>query len=102
MPVTDPHDAAFDTDTLRRLRTSSRSGRRPVEADAKLWQVPGLSLTAHAFLLATITLGSQSDADRERVVAAVLGCVAELASVPLMRRNSASSQGFAMPQEARA
>jgi len=62
------------------------SMQRLIEADSKMWQVPGLSLTAQAFLL-TIALGSQSYTPVERVVAALLGAVVAIGSVQLMRRH---------------
>ncbi len=60
--------------------------QRLIEADAKLWQVPGLSLTAQAFLL-TIALGSQSYTDGERLASAALGLAVALASMHLMARH---------------
>ncbi|WP_404381130.1 hypothetical protein LL946_12555 [Knoellia locipacati] len=82
--MTDSPDGSFDADTLRLAYQLSM--HRLVEADSKLWQVPGLSLTAQAFLL-TIALGSRSYSANERLVAAALGLVVALASVQLMRRH---------------
>ncbi len=82
--MTDSPRGSFDADTLRLAYQLSM--QRLVEADAKLWQVPGLSLTAQAFLL-TIALGTQSHSENERLAAAALGLVVALASVQLMKRH---------------
>lgn len=59
---------------------------RLLEADAKLWQVPGLSLTAQAFLL-TIALGSENHSAYERLTAAALGLIVSVAALQLMERQ---------------
>jgi hypothetical protein len=85
----DSPETAFDADTMRIAYQLSM--QRLVEADSKLWQVPGLSLTAQAFLL-TIALGGQSYDSQERLAAAGLGLVVALASVQLMRRHAFHSR----------
>jgi len=56
------------------------------EFDGKVWQVPGLTVTAQAFLL-TIALNSQAFTSWERAGAAILGICVAAASVQLMERH---------------
>jgi hypothetical protein len=77
-------DWVDEPEALRRVYELSM--QRLIEADSKMWQVPGLSLTAQAFLL-TIALGSQNYTLIERLVAALLGAAVAVASIQLMRRH---------------
>ena len=76
--------SGYDAESLRLAYQASL--QRLIEADSKLWQVPGLSLTAQAFLL-TIALGSRNDSPGERLAAAFLGLVVAIASIQLMARH---------------
>jgi hypothetical protein len=59
--------------------------QRELEHQSLIWQTPGLSLTAQAFLL-TIALGSGSSSVA-RIIAAILGICAGLLTMQLMDKH---------------
>ncbi|MBJ7469969.1 MAG: hypothetical protein JHD16_01645 [Solirubrobacteraceae bacterium] len=63
---------------------------RAVAHNTLMWQTPGLSVTAQAFLL-TIALGADTST-AARMLAAAVSCVLAVLSVQLMRKHSESEQ----------